>query len=93
MNYFFGKGTSRHARNGGSGLVAGSLTWQVERLRCGESLLKDDASDAMRRACRKAIDAIMGREPQRNYVLSTWYAVHHTGEGETFRLLKLKRVA
>ncbi|MEI5998946.1 hypothetical protein H3V53_17560 [Paraburkholderia bengalensis] len=72
--------------------VTGSLNWQIERLQCGESLLKANATDAMRRALLRAIAAITVRLPHRTYDLSLWYAVHHTGKGQTIRLLNLRRL-
>ena len=73
--------------------MPGTLAWQVEQLRGGKSLLTDDASESMRRACTRAISKVTDQEPQRAYDLSLWYAVHRTGEGEPLKLLKIKRLA
>ena len=72
-------------------LAAGSLAWQVARLEPGETLLRSDDSEAIRRACLRTIAAVTGREPLRRYDLSLWFSVLHTGMGETFRMLQLKR--
>src|SRR5215470_2438058 len=55
--------------------AAGSLSWQVERLQRGESLIKDDTGEAMRRACSRAVAAVRIYLPERTYEISVWYAV------------------
>ncbi|MEI5999320.1 hypothetical protein H3V53_19545 [Paraburkholderia bengalensis] len=54
-------------------------------------MLRSDDSEATRRACLRAIAAVTGREPLRRYDMRLWFSVFHTGMGETFRMLQLKR--
>ncbi|MBN3762447.1 hypothetical protein [Burkholderia sp. Ac-20365] len=86
-----GARSSTQASRVAASLVAGSLPWLVAQLEPGESLLRANAGESARRACLRAIDAVSLRAPARKFDLSLWYAVHHTGRGETFRMLKLKR--
>lgn len=58
---------------GGAGageLVAGSRTWQVEQLECGEFLQKPDTNESARRSCLRAITTVTEREPAREYDVS-----------------------
>ena len=72
---------------------AGSLTWQVARLQLGESLIKDDTGEAIRRACSRAVAVVQAHVPERTYQMSVWYAVLSTGRGQALRMLKLQRVS
>jgi len=77
-----------HAR----ALTVGSLSWQVEQLHVGESLLKSSETETLRRMCLRAIANVVRRQPCRKYDLDLWLALHHTGTGESMRLYKIHRI-
>jgi len=91
------EGSFSRSLGAGSGVAAkfvpGSLKWLVSRLSPGDSLIRPDASETTRRACLRAIDAVTLCDPSRKHDLSLWFVVHHTGRGESFRMLRLKRRA
>lgn len=74
------------------GFVTGSLAWQVDRLGVGESLLKAGGTETHRRVCLRAIANVMKRQPSRKYDLDLWFALHHSGTGESVRLYRIRRV-
>ncbi|MEM5371990.1 hypothetical protein V4C53_39055 [Paraburkholderia azotifigens] len=82
----------RRCRSATTEYAAGSIAWYVQHLDRGESWLTEDVSESMHRACHRAIEKVTQRQPMREYVLSTYYAVHSKGDGQTFALLKLKRL-
>ncbi|WP_158515336.1 hypothetical protein [Paraburkholderia phytofirmans] len=55
-------------------------------------MLKPDSNEFVRRSCLRAITTVIHREPAREYDVSLWFAVHHSGSGQTFRMYKLERL-
>jgi hypothetical protein len=85
----------RRGRQPGAGAgerVIGSLTWQVEQMEPGEILLKAETGESTHRTCRRALVTVTEPEPEREYALSLWHALHHTGTGEGMRLYRIERV-
>ncbi|RDJ99337.1 hypothetical protein DLM46_29360 [Paraburkholderia lacunae] len=77
---------------GAGEFVTGSLTWQLEQLQRGEFVLKPNAGESMHRSSLRAVSVVTHKHQVRECDLSLWYAVHHSGKGETLRMYKLMRV-